>query len=261
MKTSLTRLFLVSALAFCPLVVLAQKVDPKPVSMPSPGYPEALTDSGLSGIAEVDVVVKADGTVGSPELAMATHRAFGRAAMAAVVAWKFEPGSMDGTPIDRKVSIPFRFQAPLEQVINYGAKRKVFTALPEPALAQKDFGGKLKVKKDARPAYPRALMGSNLEEKVTVKFVIAPDGSTLNPAVVGLKHKEFEGPALQTIAQTTYEPPITKDGKAVYVETTKVLEFAMERGGGGDFGGGGGGPRRGGGNRGGGGGGEEPDEE
>jgi len=80
--------------------------------MPSPGYPETLTDSGLNGSAEVDVVVKADGSVATPELAMATHRAFGRAAMTAVVGWKFQPGTQDGAPVDRRVSIPFRFQAP-----------------------------------------------------------------------------------------------------------------------------------------------------
>ena len=246
------RLLLLATLTLCPLVGFSQKVDPKPVSTPSPGYPESLTDTGISGIAEVDLIVKADGSVANPELAMATHRAFGRAAMAAVGSWKFEPGMLDGAPVDRKVAIPFRFQAPLEQQINASVKRKVFVALTEPVLAQKEFGGKLKVKRDARPIYPRALAGSDVEEKVTVKFVVAPDGTTLNPVVVGAKHKEFEGPAMQAIAQMSYEPPTTKDGKAVYVETTKAIEFANS-GGGGDFGGGGGRGGRGG--RGGGGGG------
>jgi len=104
------------------------------------------------------------------------------------------------------------------------------------------------VKKAARPIYPRALVGSDTEEKVTVKFVIAPDGTTLNPEVVGAKHKEFEIPAMQAVALMTYEP-LLKDGKGVYVETTTTLAFANERP---DFGGGGGG---GGGRRGGGGGG------
>lgn len=237
MKTSLRSLGLMIGLALGASAALAQKVDPKAVNTPSPGYPEALTDTGLGGMAEVDLTVKADGSVMNVELAMATHRAFGRAAMAAVAAWKFEPGSQDGTPVDRRVSIPIRFSAPPEQQINASVKRKVFVTLPEPALSQKDFGAKLKVKREARVIYPRALAGSDIEEKVKVNFVVAPDGTTINPAVEGAKHKEFELPALQAVAQMSYEPPM-KGGKAVYVETTTTLRFVNERP---DFGGGGGG--------------------
>jgi TonB family protein len=235
----------------------AQKIDPKPIDTPSPGYPEALTDTGLSGAAEVDFTVKADGSVTSAELAMATHRAFGRAALAAVAAWKFQPGSLDGTPMERRVTVPFRFQAPVDQQLNASAKRKVFAEIPEAALSLKDFGGKLKVKKNARVIYPRSLAGSGTEEKVQVKFVVGPDGATFNPTVVGAKHKEFEFPAMQAVALMTYEPP-KKDGKGVYVEMITTLEFTDERGEGG-FGGGRGGRGGGGGGRGGGGfGGEGP---
>ena len=237
MKKSLQPLGLLVCLALGVTSALAQKTDPKPINTPLPGYPETLTDTGLSGVAEVDITVKADGSVANAELAMATHRAFGRAAMAVVTTWKFEPGTQDGTPIDRKVGIPFRFTAPADQQINASVKRKVFVALPEPALSQKDFGGKLKVKREARVVYPRALAGSDIEEKIKVNFVVAPDGSTINPVVEGAKHKEFEMPAIQAVAQMSYEPPM-KDGKAVYVETTTTLRFINERP---DFGGGGGG--------------------
>lgn len=252
MKKSLLPFCLAGCLALGTASALAQKVDPKPVNTPSPGYPEALTDTGLNGVVEVDLTVKADGSVADAQLGMATHRAFGRAALAAVAVWRFEPGTLDGAPVDRKVSIPFRFAAPFEQVINASAKRKVFAALPEPALTDKDYPTKkLKVKKPARPIYPRALAGSDIEEKVQVKFVVAPDGTTLNPTVVGAKHKEFEAPAIQAVALMSYEPPL-KDGKPVYVETTMTLPFANERP---DFGGGRGGGGGMGGGRGGGGGG------
>jgi protein TonB len=239
----------------------ADKTPPKVASAPSPGYPEELTDTGLSGVAEVDIIVKADGTVAEPKLAMATHRAFGRAAMAAITGWKFEPATRDGVAVDQKASVPFHFTAPFEQTINAMAKRKVFTALAEPALTDKDFPTKkLKVKRPARPQYPRALMSSGVAEKVQVKFVVAPDGTTLNPALVSPpKHKEFEAPAIQAVALMSYEPPL-KDGKPVYVEATTTLNFELQRP---DFGDGGfGGGRRGGmggGGRGGGGmGGEDP---
>ena len=225
----------------CASVSDAQTISPKPLNAPSPGYPEELIDTGFSGRAEVDVTVKTDGTVTDAQLGMATHRAFGRAAMAAVKAWKFEPGQRDGVVADARVSIPFQFSAPLDQQVNALAKRKVFMALPEPALTQKDYGKKLKVTRPARPVYPRGMAGPSRDVTVQVNFIVAPDGRTLNPSVAGNPPPEFVAPALLAVAQMAYAPPL-KNGAGVYVETTTKLEFTNERGG---FGGdGGGGSRR-----------------
>ncbi|HVS53417.1 MAG TPA: energy transducer TonB [Opitutaceae bacterium] len=249
------KVLLLACFVFAAALVRAEKTAPKVVSASSPGYPEELTDTGMNGAAEVDIVVKADGTVGDAQLAMATHRAFGRAAMATIKTWRFEPAMQDGVAIDQKVSVPFRFTAPFEQTINATAKRKVFVALPETALTDKEFPTKkLKVKKPARPQYPRALAGSDVDEKVQVKFVVGPDGAPLNPTIATPpKHKEFESAAIQAVALMSYEPPV-KDGKPVYVEATTTVEFENQRRGGGDEfrgGGGGGGNRRGGGGGGG----------
>ena len=71
--------------------------------------------------------------------------------------------------------------------------------------------------------------GNFIEEKVQVKFVVAPDGTTLNPALAAPpKHKEFEPAAIQAVALMSYEPPL-KDGKPVYVEATTTLNFTNER--------------------------------
>ncbi len=232
-------------LALAPLSALAQKTSPKAIESPSPAYPEELTDTGTDGRAEVDIIVKADGTVAEPTLGMATHRAFGKSAMAAVKSWKFQAATRDGTAVDTRVSIPFVFNAPFEQQINAMAKRKVFVALPAPALTQQEFGGKLKVKTPARPQYPR-IRGERSNEKVEVKFVVGPDGLTLNPTVVGTPRKEFGPAAIQAVARTVYDPP-KKNGQPVYVETTTTIKFTDERGGGGGDGGDVGGGRGGGG--------------
>jgi TonB family protein len=248
------RLCLAGWLLLAPALLSAQRTNPKPLATTSPGYPEELTDTGLSGAAEVDFTVKADGTIADVELAMANHRAFGRAALAAVKSWKFEPGTRDGAAADVRVTQKFQFAAPFEQQVNALARRKVFAAIAEPVLTEKEFPAKkLKVKRPARPMYPRALASSGVEENVQVRFIVAPDGTTLNPKVVAAKHREFEAPAVQAVALMSYEPP-QKDGKAVYVETTTTVKFTNERPDfGGGFGGGGRGGGRGGGGMGGGG--------
>lgn len=265
MKRTLLQLWVTGLVALLPVTLHAQKVAPKADTAPSPGYPEELTDSGLNGQAEVDFIVKADGSVGDAQLGMATHRAFGRAALAVIKNWHFQPGTHDGAPVDTRVSIPFKFAAPFEQTINHRAQRKVFVALSEPAVSEKDFPAKkLKVKQPARPMLPRALAASGVEEKVLVKFVVSPQGKPLNPTVAApAKHKELEPAAIEAVALMGFEPPV-KDGKPVYVETTYPVEFRQERrgggGGGGDGGFGGGGFGGGGGMRGGGGGGGGTDD-
>ena len=241
----------------------AQKVNPKPISTPAPAYPQELIEAGVgfSGQAVITFTVKADGTVGDVIVTAADQPIFGKVAQEAVLTWKFQPGTVDGVPVERRVSMPFRFQEPIELQVNRLSNRKVYTTIDEPVLTDKEYGKKLKEKTKAVPQYPRNLLRSGITEKVEVEFVVAPDGTTLNPKIAKKPaQQEFTNAAIAAIVQATYEPPI-KDGKPVYVATTKTLSIKEpeqeggNRGGRGGGGGGGGGRGGGGGGRGGGGGG------
>lgn len=217
----------------------AAATDPKPLATVSPGYPAALAGSAQSGTATVDILVRADGSVADAKLRSADHPAFGEAALAAVTQWRFEPSTRDGVAVERQVVVPFQFAAPFADVVNARLKRKVFQKVAEPVLTQKEYGKRLKAKKPPQPGYPAAAKGARQE--VEVRFVVAPDGTTLNPELIGEPRREFVAPAIIAIAAATYEPPV-KDGKGVYVSTTTKLNFAPpqpargKRGGGG-FGG------------------------
>lgn len=248
MTTRLLRSLPVCALVFA-ATVQAATTNPSPVETPSPGYPAALTDSGLSGTAIIDVLIKADGSVTDARVKSSDHEAFGEAALAVVPKWKFTPAMVDGAAIDRRVAIPFKFVAPVTQQLNAKFKRKVFEELPERVLTEKEFGKRLKATTPLKPAYPAGAKGARAT--VQVKFVIAPDGTTKNPEILGEPPRAFYLPAVMAVAGAKYVPPV-KDGKPVYVEMTAKLPFeppqrAARRGGGGgggfggDFGGGGGG--------------------
>lgn len=141
--------------------------------------------------------------------------------------WQFEPGVRDGVPSEFKVNVPFQFYAPFDQQVNAVFKRKVFLILPEPALARKEFSGKLKVKKEVKPEFPPSLAGPKIDEKIKVDFVVAPDGTTVNPVFPEKLRPEFIGPAQRAIALTTYAPPLQK-GKPVCVQATTTLRFMEE---------------------------------
>lgn len=93
--------------------------------------------------------------------------------------WQFEPGVRDCAPSEFKVNVPFQFYAPFDQQVNAVFNRKVFLILPEPTLAPKEFSGKLKVKKEAKPEFPPSLAGSKIDEKIKVDFVVAPPPTPL----------------------------------------------------------------------------------
>lgn len=244
MKYYLRQLSWFAPVAFA-VAVHAAQTNPRPIETPSPVYPAALTDTGKDGTATIEVIVQPDGSVGEASLASADHEAFGEAALAAVKLWRFEPATLDGKPVQKRVTIPFKFSAPVAQQLNARFKRKIFQEIPERVLTAKEYGKKLKATKPLKAVYPPA--GKGAQANVQVKFVVAPDGSTINPDIIGKPPKQFLLPAILAISNAAYEPPM-KDGKPVYVEMTAKLAFEPPQraargggGGGGDFGGGGGG--------------------
>jgi TonB family protein len=77
-------------------------------------YPDELKHSGVTGSASVRCTITTRGEVSSPELVHATNEAFGRAAMEAVVQWKFDPALKDRRIVESNFVVPFTFKPPLE---------------------------------------------------------------------------------------------------------------------------------------------------
>lgn len=265
MKPSLTALLGLSLSLIAPLPgfsAAANRTPPKPVETPSPAYPESLHAIAKPGRAVIEILVRADGTVGETKVVSADDQAFAAAALDVLPRWRFEPGSKDGVASDMRVTVPFHFAPPLPQQLNALFKRKVFQPRPESVLSAKEFGKKPKPLKRIQPVYPKMLGRDGEDATVEVKFIIAPDGTTINPDIIKPPRKEFVLASLAAIANASYPPPV-KNGNPVYVEITEKLKFespqtiASRQRGGGDFGGGGGGG--GGGGFGGGGGGGDPD--
>jgi TonB family protein len=78
------------------------------------GYPPALRDSGVTGMATVTFVVGADGAARDVRLVEATGEAFGEPALAAVRAMRFTPGELAGSAATVRVRLPESFPPPRE---------------------------------------------------------------------------------------------------------------------------------------------------
>jgi protein TonB len=244
------RAIIVALLAGTTLVATAKVTPPRPVQTPAPAYPQELEDTGQSGQAVIEMTITAEGRVDQPRVESADHLAFGRAALAVLEQWRFEPARRDGEPIARKVVLPFQFRAPLDQQFNAMMGRKVFQHLPpdteiidEAQLKRRlrqDHSGLLKPGvaltqanlaqlnsiRYVPPVLPRSLQGREFKDVITVRCLVAPDGSVVNPELEEMpKTAELAGPALLSAAAIRFHPPELGD-RSAYVRTTVTVDFS-----------------------------------
>lgn len=94
-----------------PSIVSVDQLDkrPTPIRRDAPTYPASLQSDGLSGKAEIEVVIDRNGRVLFPRIASASHEDCGWAAAVAVTRWKFQPPTKDGKPVDVRMTIPVNF--------------------------------------------------------------------------------------------------------------------------------------------------------
>ena len=74
-----------------------------------PVYPIKLKRNGVEGSTSVIIIVDEEGNVIEARVQGATHREFARAAIDAVLQWKFEPGMRNNKPVRVERIQPFTF--------------------------------------------------------------------------------------------------------------------------------------------------------
>jgi TonB family protein len=228
MKSIVAVLALVSCVLISQADLRAVRTNPVPVETPTPGYPASLTDTGKSGQAVVEMTITEEGRVENPVLRSAEDPAFGEAALAAVVQWRFQPATRDGVAVASKVALPFEFKAPVEQQFNAMLGRKVFVDLPPDTkvLTRAEHGGDLRPSRRVPPQLPKSLQGKGIEEIIRVRLIVNPEGDVINPAVEGNpQHPELIGPALALVSMWKYPPPV-KDNQPVYVSLVTQLRYS-----------------------------------
>ena len=86
---------------------------PEAVKTTTPVYPATAKWLGLKGHVKLEIVVRADGTVGSrPRVLSATPagRGFEESAVAAVREWRFSPATRGGVPVESKTTVELQFE-------------------------------------------------------------------------------------------------------------------------------------------------------
>jgi TonB family protein len=82
---------------------------PVPVKQVAPEYPRKLAEAGVQGRVELQFTVGRDGKVRNVRVRSSSNPDFEDPAMAAIAQWEFEPGEIDGEPVDVEMQLPLRF--------------------------------------------------------------------------------------------------------------------------------------------------------
>jgi TonB family protein len=84
--------------------------EPTPISRPAPVFPKPLMRAGVSGVAQIQFVVLADGRVYQAKAVSATHPLFAESAVTAVSKSRFKPAIKDASPVAVRMAVPITFR-------------------------------------------------------------------------------------------------------------------------------------------------------
>ena len=90
-----------------PAIARADQLDKKPaLARQDPLiYPYSLQSDGVSGQAEIEIIIDRTGRVLFPRVVSATNDDIGYAAAAAVTRWRYQPPTKGGQPTDARVTV------------------------------------------------------------------------------------------------------------------------------------------------------------
>jgi protein TonB len=83
---------------------------PEPIVQTNPEYPFELKREGAEARVRVGFIVDSSGKVIMPYIVSSTNRGFERAALDAVMKWKFRPGMKNGRKVNTRVEQPMDFK-------------------------------------------------------------------------------------------------------------------------------------------------------
>lgn len=84
-----------------------------PIVQIEPQYPREALMKCIPGVVNLEFTILEDGSVEAPTVVSSDPpRLFDRAALRAILRWKFKPRIVDGRPVARRATLPLEFQKP-----------------------------------------------------------------------------------------------------------------------------------------------------
>lgn len=205
---------------------------PHPVQIVAPDYPEDALNRKIDGVVQLKLIVNVDGSV-SDVTVLKGPEIFHKAAIDAVLQWRYRPAKHQGNVVPAWFKMPLGFSSNPEEKARVNAKlEKGF-----------EFGAVVDVKpiiiQFVPPVYPDVAQKAAPEANVFLKFKVNVDGSVSDVRVLGVRVKgiiregwqtddTFRRPAIDAISKYRFIPA-QHEGESVPVWMTHQISFKLPK--------------------------------
>ena len=246
-------------LSFSLLTAAAQTPPPQPIAQgfgagayqaPQPGitnpialkqvepkYTSEAMRAKIQGEVELNVVIRADGTIGDVRVAKSLDRVFGldEEAIKAAKQWLFRPAMYNGKPVPILVTLVLEFKhgspdappqpPPAPQTPHWVPDAEFLRGVARMGQANVTMPV---LERAVEPKYTSEAMRAKLMGTVTVDMVVAPDGSVLRTRIARSLDPTLglDRTALDAASQWRFKPGLV-NGQPANVLVTVTMEFRL----------------------------------
>ncbi len=195
-------------------------------------YPEIAKKNGIQGKVYVSFVVDAEGSVTSTRIERGVDPSLDKESLRVVSELpKWKPGKEKGKAVKVKFTVPINFALNEEDNRHMqkedGTDTQVFRIVED----MPEFpGGKQALMKfiAQNVNYPEVAQKDSIQGKVFVSFVVEKNGNVSNTRIARGVHPSLDKEALRVISEMPQWKPGKQRGKAVNVEFTLPIKFALK---------------------------------
>lgn len=173
-------------------------VQPQVFSQIHPEYPYSLRASGNKGTVVMDFIVNVQGLPEKPQVVSSSHPDFERPAIAALLQWKFKPGTIGGIPTSMKMRVPVMFElrnfrsADVGLLDNTGAEPYEIRATAHPKPGDPfNYDVAPQSRLVTQPVYPFEALKAGMTGSASATWVVGPDGKVTQVVVTKASSPEF----------------------------------------------------------------------
>lgn len=178
----------------------------------------------LPGLVTVEFVVDTKGAVVNPAVVHSDNPSFERPALEAILNWKFRPATVDGKPVNVRVSKQIEFHVEEGSRMLWAQARAKWWDRPEDQHWKKP---PVPVR-TVYPVYPFEALLAKKEGSARVRIMIDPHGRAVSSEVLAASAPEFGESLVAAMEAWRFEPARKRDGSAVKTSFTMALKFAPE---------------------------------
>jgi TonB family protein len=182
-------------------------VPPQLVHHVQPTYPEALRRSGHNGFVHLRVRIDRVGRPVEVQTVLSAHPLLEKAAVAAILQWRYSPATMNGEAIE------LWFVQPLSFALIGSPRNSYHPYRIAKAGSEKTFTA-ASVKVAVGAVYPYGLLEREITGSADAELIVGKNGSVLEARVTKASHPEF-GMATKAMYEAWVFEPAKRDGNPV----------------------------------------------